>query len=372
MTAVAVIGGGLAGAGAATALALAGREVTLFERETGPHDKVCGGFLSFEAVESLRRLGVEPLGLGAAHIERLAVHVGRRAACRLPLPFPALSLSRRVLDEALLQRAQVAGAQVRRGTRVAGVAREGEGWSVQTAEGLVRASAVFLATGKRDLKGWKRPAGLQADLIGFRQHFALSPQGARDLAGAVELHLFPGGYAGLEPVEQGRANLCLAVRRSVFARLGGEWTALLDFIRDRCPALDTRLAGAVAQDARPAAIAAIPYGYVARAQDGLWRLGDQAAVIPSFAGEGLSIALHSAERAAAHLIAGRSARDYGAELSRSLSGKVIGSTWLSKAMVRGDVQRLILPGLAAAPGLVSLIARGTRLRAPPASALPAA
>ena len=44
------IGGGPAGSALATRLARSGREVVLVERETGPHDKVCGEFLSWEAV----------------------------------------------------------------------------------------------------------------------------------------------------------------------------------------------------------------------------------------------------------------------------------------------------------------------------------
>jgi flavin-dependent dehydrogenase len=40
-----IVGGGLAGGAAATLLARGGERVTLFEREAGPHDKVCGEFL---------------------------------------------------------------------------------------------------------------------------------------------------------------------------------------------------------------------------------------------------------------------------------------------------------------------------------------
>jgi flavin-dependent dehydrogenase len=42
------------------------------------------------------------------------------------------------------------------------------------------------------------------------------------------------------------------------------------------------------------AIASIPYGYVQNRSIGLWCIGDQAAVIPSFSGDGIAIALHSA------------------------------------------------------------------------------
>jgi flavin-dependent dehydrogenase len=285
---------------------------------------------------------VDPATLGAVAVDRLAVCSSRRRT-QTPLPFTALSLSRRVLDEALLVRAAAVGVQVRRGARVTGLERDGPGWSARTEGGETLAAAeVFLATGKHDLRGWKRPPGSQSDLIGFKLHLRL----AAPIERTVELHLFDGGYAGLEPVEGGRANLCLVVRKSAFAGWDGLWARLP-------PQLARRLEGAVAETSRPLAIAAIPYGYVRRRSDGPWRLGDQAAVIPSFAGEGMSIALHSAELAADVFLAGG-----GADLFQ-----VAGATAVSQLLVRPWAQALIGPGLAAAPGLARLVARRTRLPA---------
>jgi len=47
-----VVGGGLAGAMAGLRLARAGRSVVLLEKEPGAHHKVCGEFLSPEAVST--------------------------------------------------------------------------------------------------------------------------------------------------------------------------------------------------------------------------------------------------------------------------------------------------------------------------------
>ncbi len=55
-----VIGGGLAGSMAAMRLAAANREVLLLEKEREPHHKVCGEFLSAEAIHYLRQAGIEP------------------------------------------------------------------------------------------------------------------------------------------------------------------------------------------------------------------------------------------------------------------------------------------------------------------------
>src|SRR5579872_6521351 len=103
-----VIGGGLAGAMAALHLAAAGRDVVLLEKERGPHHKVCGEFLSPEAVKYLQQAGIDPMALGAQPIEKLRLSAKRRVI-EMRLPFRALSLSRRVLDAALLKRAEEAG-----------------------------------------------------------------------------------------------------------------------------------------------------------------------------------------------------------------------------------------------------------------------
>jgi menaquinone-9 beta-reductase len=104
-----VVGGGPAGAGVAIHLAHAGREVLLLERESKPIDKVCGEFLSAEACDYLEAIDVNLERLGAVAIERVRL-VGRRDTVDAQLPFRARSLSRLVLDEALLQSATRAGA----------------------------------------------------------------------------------------------------------------------------------------------------------------------------------------------------------------------------------------------------------------------
>ena len=63
-----IIGGGLAGGAAAARLAQLGRPALLIEREAGPHDKVCGEFLSGEAVTALGKLGLDCRRLGGVPI----------------------------------------------------------------------------------------------------------------------------------------------------------------------------------------------------------------------------------------------------------------------------------------------------------------
>jgi flavin-dependent dehydrogenase len=266
------------------------------------------------------------------------------------------------MDEALLQAAAAAGAKVRRGVRVTGLRREGAQVLAATSDGEVYpADDLFLASGKHDVRGWRRPTGPQGDLIGFKQYYVLHPAETRALEGRVELHLFAGGYAGFQPVEGGRANLCLVVRRSAFEAVGRDWEGLLEAVFRASPGLQNRLRGARAERAKPLAVASIPYGLVVREAQGIWRLGDQAAVIPSFAGEGMSIALHSARLAAEAHLAGEGPQTYQRRLAKDVGLQVARATLASRLLVRPWSQPLIAAAMGLLPGGLGLAAAATRI-----------
>jgi flavin-dependent dehydrogenase len=295
---IVVVGGGLAGTSAACLLARAGRPVRLIERNAEAQHKVCGEFLSIEAQSYLARLGIDLDRLGASSISSVRL-VCNRTIAETTLPFPARGLSRKSLDEALLGAAASSGAGIERGAPARSIAPDGANWRVDRGGGdPLHARALFLATGKHDIRGGKRStAGCRDDLIGFKMHFILAPSEQAALDGAVEIALFPGGYAGLQMIEGGVANLCLLVSRTCFDKIGKDWDKLLEYICEQCPHLARRLGQAVAMMPRPLAIFHLPYGFVHAHRpsdpDGLFRLGDQLAVIPSFTGDGMSIALHS-------------------------------------------------------------------------------
>ena len=357
----AVIGGGVAGPALAMELARAGRSVILFEKEKEAHDKVCGEFISHEGVRYLRDIGVSLEGLGSVPIThvRLARQGGAVAA---GLPFQAQSLSRRVLDEAILQLASGAGAEIQRGIRVKGMERDGDVWAVHL-EGAdpVAAKEIFLATGKHDLRDWKRARGQHPECIAFKAYWRLKPDQAAELARHVELILFPGGYAGLQEVEGGRANLCLIVRKDAYATRYGSWESLLSGMQERCPHLKDRLAGAICLMDKPLAISGLPYGHVAWESGGVWRLGDQAAAIPSFSGDGMSIALHSARRAARSYLKGESADLYQQGLARQLSAQLHRATIISRLLVSETGQSLAITGAGIFPYVLPVSAGLTRI-----------
>jgi menaquinone-9 beta-reductase len=355
-----VIGGGPAGAMVALRLAASGRQVLLLEKEAGPHHKVCGEFLSREAVEYLKQAGVDPLALGGTVIRNLRLSSGDRVV-ETKLPFEAVSLSRRVLDEALLRRAVEMGGRVICGIAVETLAKDESSWLVALGSGAcVRAKTVFLATGKHNLRGFTRAPARQADLIGFKLHWQLARQKIEELRGRMELFLFAGGYGGLALVEDDAANLCLVVRRSTL-RDRGAWPELLAAILDENSRIRSILKGGRSLWPRPLAISPIPYGYVAGDARGPWCVGDQAAVIPSFTGDGISIALHSGALAAQMFLAGESTAAYQRALEKQLRRSMLLATRLSQAAVTRHGRAIALPLLSLIPRAMQWIAAATRI-----------
>ena len=359
MSEILIAGGGLAGGLAALRLARAGREVTLIERSAGPHHKVCGEFLSGEALAELEAVGLDPAALGAAPLTQVRL-AGTGRTAEAALPFRALSLTRRALDEALLAMVAEAGAEVRRGVGVAGVEGGEGGWRLRlTGDETVSARTFLAATGKHDLRGRARPPGTHDDLVGLKAYYRPAPDAARALGASVELIFFPGGYCGVQPVEGGLVNACLVVSQARLSALGGPWAVFGAMIAD-CPRAALLLGGAERMTQKPLAVAKVPYGYVRTRTNGPYHLGDQAAVIPSFCGEGMGLALRSGRLAAEAVLAGESAAAFQRRFARLAYIRVKSTAFLSRALAVPVLRGAALGVALRAPGLLTTLAAATR------------
>ncbi|MEA2999754.1 MAG: hypothetical protein QOK17_1587 [Sphingomonadales bacterium] len=352
-----ILGGGPAGAAAAIALAQAGVRPRLIERTPGAHDKVCGGFLGWDSLAALRRLGVDPSQLGAPPITRLRL-LSATATVETRLPHAAAGLSRRTLDEAMLAAARAAGAHVERGRGVRAADPAARTVRLEDGEDLA-GDALLLATGKHELRGAARPRDSSRDPVGLRTALSPSPRLEQMLEGAIELHLFDGGYAGLLIQEDGCANLCLSVARHRIKRAGGI-PKLIRQLGGELPALKDRLAAG--EPMGWSAISGVPYGWHAAATEpGLYRLGDQGAVIASLAGDGIAIALASGREAALALLEGADAPAYQARLSARAARPLAVAEALRWAAEHPWPRAALMGLIGAFPALPGLAARLTRI-----------
>jgi flavin-dependent dehydrogenase len=193
-------------------------------------------------------------------------------------------------------------------------------------------------------------------------YYRLSAAQTADLADASELTLYSGGYGGIQPVEDGITNFCCVVQRRYFARAGLRWEGLLAKMQQDCPHLAMRLDGAEPLLDKPITITHIPYGYIRRAtEDGLYCIGDQAAVIPSFTGDGISIALHTARCAAAAYLAAEPAPLFQAKLRSALMAQMRLAEFAADGL-NNSLARAVLPFcLRVWPGVMRVTARLTRV-----------
>ncbi|AUW56958.1 hypothetical protein C1T17_01555 [Sphingobium sp. SCG-1] len=352
-----ILGGGPAGAAAGIALAKAGIEPRLIERLEAPGDAICGGFLSWRTLARIAALGVDRAILGGHTVTDMALYVGGNEHIAR-LPAPAMGISRRCLDSALLARAEADGVTVERGITVRAL---GEFDATLHNGETIPWQSLFLATGKSDLRGVAPPRGGTGDdpELGLRLRLVPTPALTRLVGGRIELHLFERGYLGLVCQEDGSVNACMAVRKSRLTDVGGDPAALFARLADEMPALADRLAD---MPAKPQidAIGNVPYGWRARdTRTGLFRLGDQAAVIPSVAGEGIGIALASAQSAVEHWL--KHGPD-GASLHQQTFARRVAQPLALAGFVKTLGHRPALAkALTALPGAANLVARLTRV-----------
>lgn len=356
-----IIGGGPAGAAAALHLLRAGARPTIIERQKEIGDALCGGFLSWRTLEQLAALGIGEDELGGHAVTALRLFV-RDKPFEIPLPDRALGVSRRQLDGLLLAKAEQMGAIVRRGLAVQSL--DTTGVRLDNGE-QVASDSLFLATGKHDLRGFQRPRTAAGDdpMLGLRVKLPALPERNNLIAGHIEIHLFDGGYLGMVLQENGTTNACMAVRKSLLVKAEGKPATLFMRLAAGRPALADRLTGLVA--ATPVdAVAHLPYGWRARdGMPGLFRLGDQAGVIASLAGEGIGLALASAECAVRHWMngGGAAAPAYQRAFAQKLRRPLAVAGLIANLANKPPLERFSAELLSRLPSLSGIILQAARV-----------
>ena len=362
----AIVGGGLAGSATALALARRGHDVTVFERDPSPRDKVCGEFLSPEGCREVEAMGLDLTRLGAEPVTCLRILAGGRSVSG-PLPFRAMTIPRRLLDNELRSLAAGAGADIRLGARVTSV----ENGEVRLGRERIGADRIVLASGKLDLRGRKRAPtpGAGDHHIGLKMHYRPGAETMAGLRETIVLCFFDGGYAGLVPMDDDTCNVSAAVSRRVWDACGHDYGRLCRIIAAECPDVAPVLRDGAALWPRPLAVGHVPYGYrswTARNEpDWLWRVGDQSAVIPSLSGSGMTMALVGGRLLATCLDAGRSQADYACDLRRAFAGAMWRAEWAA-ALFEGQRRRRVASLVADRfPRLLPHVARMTRVGSRP-------
>ncbi|MBA3346808.1 MAG: FAD-dependent monooxygenase [Gemmatimonadales bacterium] len=309
---VLVVGAGPAGAACGTLLAGAGFRVTVLDRAAFPRDKACSEYMSPEAVRILDRLGVVPAleTAGAAPLHGTAVTAagGARLHGRFALaghhPYrpTGLSVSRRILDHALVRAAREAGAQVLERNVVEELLYDGgaiAGALVRQADGSRRALRARLTIGADGLRS------LVARRMGPRRHgwprrvaFVAHLDGVAGMSDSAEMHVGSEGYVGLNPIGGGRTNVALVLPAARAAGARGRAEGFFLQGLERFPAVYPRIErSSIARKVLATGPFAAWSGTVVA--DGGALVGDAADFFDPFTGEGIFSALRGAELLAA-------------------------------------------------------------------------
>jgi len=282
---VAVIGGGPAGTAAAITAARQGFSVALLEAGSFPRHKVCGEFISSEALPILKSLVARELLDDVTLIKNTRVFLDNRVVDFRVEPAGA-SLSRHALDFELWKSALAAGVCARDRVRVTAVQKTQSFFAIQSGREQLKARAVIDASGRwSNLSRTKRVT--DDHWIGLKQHFFEDNPPPH-----CDLYFFPGGYCGVQSLGNGTINVAAMVQADVARSLS------MVFVRHRDLERRSRFW-------RPAsevvATAPLLFGKPRTTNAETVLVGDAAAFIDPFAGDGISRALHSGRLAALSL-----------------------------------------------------------------------
>ena len=287
-----IVGAGPAGSLAALLLARAGWAVTLVEQHAFPRDKVCGECLSALGIDVLARAGVTHFPVKPIVLGRTLIHSMDGSACEIALPRPMWGLSRHVLDHHLFNSARAAGARVLQPARCEdlfprAVIRNLINNEVESPE----ARYIIRADGKAAAD--RSMADRSSGDFGIKTHF-VDVNGPRD---AIELFAVDGSYGGLAPIEGNRWNAAFSVPASRLRDQRGNVAALFDEMTHENRALAIRLRSARQMGSWLAA--PLPrFGVSDNWPENIIPIGNAAAAIEPIGGEGMGLALRSAELAA--------------------------------------------------------------------------
>jgi menaquinone-9 beta-reductase len=304
-----VVGAGPAGSAAARRLAMMGESVLLIDKASFPRWKVCGCCLSAAGVRALGELGLGelPARSGALSLRQLDLGAGN-ARAQVGLG-GGVALSRETLDAALvrgaisegadfLDRTCVIGSEVIERERTIRV-RAPDATEVRV-RGRVILAADGLAAGFSSTEPRCETRASRRGLIGLGATLEILPPPVPP--GIVSMSVGRGGYVGAVVLEDGRLNVAAAIDPRRVRRLGSAGAAIAEVLSGAGRDWGDVLAGVHWRGTLT-----LTRGRRVEAER-LMVLGDAAAYVEPFTGEGMTWALAggiAAAESAGALLRGR-------------------------------------------------------------------
>jgi flavin-dependent dehydrogenase len=368
-------GGGPAGSSAAIQLARSGLHVLLVEQKKFPRPKLCGEFISPECRQHFQKLGVADAMTchGPSMLTETVFYSARGQHVTVPSRWfggpAALGLSRAVMDDVLLRRAQVCGVNVLEGAtinepilnhnEVLGVRLKVDGHDREC-----RAPITIDATGRARILTRKLNTSeprSRPRLIAFKVHL----RNTRVTPNACEIYFYPDGYGGLSTIEGGVSNLCFITSAEQVKRHHSDPEVVM-----RETVMKNRRAAYTLESAQAESEwLSASWERFGRQRPspakGLLAIGDSAAFIDPFTGSGMLMAFESGELAAETIIRHRNelaavGSEYAAEYVRKFESRLRICGLLRRAAFKPRLASLGIAIFGASEQLKSKIVRATR------------
>ncbi len=289
---VLIIGGGLAGLTSAIHLSKANVKVLLIEKNEYPKHKVCGEYISNEVLPYLISLGVQPFELGAQKINKFLLSTPKSNTIEAKLSLGGFGISRYALDAALAKKAQENEVSILNDT-VQTIDFSNDFFRVFTKnKQQFTAEVVIGAYGKRDAIDKK----LNRSFIkNTSPYMAVKTHVKGDFpSDLVALHNFNGGYCGVSKVENDVINLCYISSYKSFKKFKNiqqfqekvvfKNHYLKDIFKNTEPLFE-----------KPLTISQISFSKKNPVENHLLMCGDSAGMIHPLCGNGMSMAIRSAQ-----------------------------------------------------------------------------
>lgn len=289
---VVIVGGGLAGLVSAIHLSKNDVNVLLIEKNSYPKHKVCGEYISNEVLPYLQSLDFDPLQLGAKQIDKFQLTTPKNKSINANLPLGGFGISRYTLDKALAEKAIKNGVTIVQDT-VTDIQFLNDTFTVSTkTETVYNAKLVMGAYGKRsaiDVKLNRKFIKNESPFLGVKAH--LKGDFPDDL---VALHNFKGGYCGVSKVEGNAINACYITDYSAFKK----YKNIQEFqeqVLYKNTALKSIFENSSMIFEKPITISQISFSSKKPVENHILMCGDTAGMIHPLCGNGMSMAIRSAQ-----------------------------------------------------------------------------
>lgn len=292
MRKIVIIGGGLAGLISSIQLIRAGIPCAVLEKKSYPVHRVCGEYVSNEALPFLTAVGLYPEQLNLPRIKLLEFSSVAGDTSRLRLDLGGFGISRYSFDNYLYRIAKREGVTFRINTEVTAVNFAEDQFEIETSYGKTCADIVIGSYGKRsrlDVQQHRTFVQKRSPWVGVKYHVR-----TKHPADVISLHNFPNGYCGVCNVEDGMTNLCYLTHRDNL-RNSGEVHQMEEEILFRNPHIKKLFNQSTFIFKKPEVINEISFETKSPVENHILMAGDAAGMITPLCGNGMAMAIHSAK-----------------------------------------------------------------------------